>query len=671
MKTMSNVDIFAICHELNDLLKGSRVDKAYQPNKDTVIVRFHVTGQGRVDVVFQAGVRIHKSQYPLENPKLPPSFPMLLRKYLKGATVREVRQHHFDRVVEILVSKEENYTLVIELFDKGNIILLNQDKQIILPLKRKMWSERKIGSKEEYTYPPSRGINPLKFERQELEAIFIKSDSDLVRTLARSGLGGVYAQEIVLRSGMDKNTPTADISSEELQKLSHIIENLFNPLLENKFSPNIVTNGKEDVLPLDLEIYRDKKKHYFDTYNEAADEYFSSKVRSEIKGVQEEVWGKEVNKYAKRLKIQEETLENFKQTIIDSTKKGDLLYAYYSQIDEILKVIHQAREKYSWMEISKTIKSARKKGIEDVKMVESLDKLGNIVLIVEDERILIDSKKPIPENAEVYYEKGKKAKRKIKGVLIAIEKTKKKLAEVEKKKEFALERVLVPQKRVKKELKWFEKLRWFVSSDGYLVIGGRDAHTNEIVVKKHMENRDIYLHSDIHGAPSVIIKNESPNNKETDNEKNNVENISTDQSTIPETTIKEAASFAASFSSAWSKGFSSQDVYWVNPEQVSKTPQSGEFVAKGAFIIRGSRNYVRGASVSISVGIVDYNGPRIMAGPLDALKKHSKNYVTIKPGYTKKEAIAREILRRIDEDKIMTLDDIIRVLPSGKCDIVK
>lgn len=94
-------------------------------------------------------------------------------------------------------------------------------------------------------------------------------------------------------------------------------------------------------------------------------------------------------------------------------------------------------------------------------------------------------------------------------------------------------------------------------------------------------------------------------------------------------------------------------------------------MAKGAFIIRGSRNYVRGATVSISVGIVDYNGPRIMAGPVDALKKHSKNYVTIKPGYTKKEAIAREILRIIDEDKIMTLDDVIRVLPSGKCDIVK
>lgn len=671
MKNMSNVDIFAICHELNDLLKDSRVDKAYQPSKDTVVIRFHVTGHGRVDVVFQAGVRMHKSQYPLENPKLPPSFPMLLRKYLKGATVREIRQYRFDRVVEILVSKEEDYTLVIELFDKGNIILLNKDRQIILPLKRKMWSERKIGSKEEYEYPPSRGINPLKFERQELEEIFLKSDSDLVRTLARSGLGGIYAQEIVLRSGMDKNTPTSEISSEELQKLFDIIEEVFQPLLENKFSPNIVTNGKEDVLPLELEIYEDKQKQHFETYNEAADEYFSAKVRSDIKGVQEGIWGKEVNKYAKRLKIQEDTLENFKQTIIDSTKKGDLLYAHYSEIEEILNVIHKAREKYSWMEISKTFKSAKKKGLEEVKMVESLDKLGNLLLNIEDERILIDSKKPIPENAEIYYEKGKKAKRKIKGVLIAIERTKKELDKVEQKKEIALERVLVPQKRVKKDLKWFEKLRWFLSSDGYLVIGGRDANTNEIAVKKHMENNDIYMHTDIHGAPSVIIKNKSIEAEESEVDTSQVNDISSDESSkIPESTIQEAAIFAASFSSAWSKGFSSYDVYWVHPNQVSKTPQSGEFVSKGAFIIRGSRNYVRGATVSIAVGIVDYLGPRIMAGPEESLKKYTENYVVIKPGYTKKEAISREILKRIDEDKIMTLDDIVRVLPSGKCDIV-
>jgi hypothetical protein len=93
-------------------------------------------------------------------------------------------------------------------------------------------------------------------------------------------------------------------------------------------------------------------------------------------------------------------------------------------------------------------------------------------------------------------------------------------------------------------------------------------------------------------------------------------------------------------------------------------------VPKGAFVIKGRRNYIRGVPLEIAVGIIDYDGPRIMSGPISALKKHAKKYVIIKPGYTKKEAIAKEILKRIDPDQIFTLEDIIRALPPGKCSII-
>jgi hypothetical protein len=224
----------------------------------------------------------------------------------------------------------------------------------------------------------------------------------------------------------------------------------------------------------------------------------------------------------------------------------------------------------------------------------------------------------------------------------------KEIEKAESKRDVALDQIKIPEKRIKKELKWYEKLRWFLSSDGFLVVGGRDAATNESVVKKYLESQDIYMHSDIHGAPSVVVKSEG---KE-----------------IPETTVHEAATLAASFSSAWTKGFGSQDVYWVKPDQVSKTPQSGEYVAKGAFIIRGTRNYVRGVPLIIAVGVVDYEGTRIMAGPVAAVSKYTDNYVVIKPGFTKKEEISRNILRKIDTNNMVTLDDVIRVLPSGKCD---
>lgn len=650
MKNMSNVDVYAVCHELRDLLKGARVDKAYQPTKDTVLIRFHVSGKGRVDIVFQAGRRMHMTQYPLPNPKIPPNFPMLLRKYIKGATVEDIRQYNFDRIVELHVAKEQKFTLVVELFAKGNIILLNEEGNIILPLKRKLWSDRKISSKEEYKYPPKKGINPLELEKEELKNLFEDSDTDVIRALARSGLGGVYAEEIILRSNVQKDLPAAELSDEDLDSIYNTINELFEPLKTSKFHPQIISDGKEDVLPLDLKLYENYKKETFETYNEAADEFFSSKVREDIKSEYEGIWGAEVKKFEKRLKIQEDTLAKFHKTIDDSKKKGDLLYANYQKIQNILDIIKNAREKYSWMEIASKLKTARKQGVEGADIIESMDKLGNLNLKIDDVVIRIDAKLEIPENAEVYYEKAKKAKRKINGVNIAIEKTKKEIEKAKSKKEIEMERVTLPQKRVKKELKWFEKLRWFLSSDGFLVIGGRDANSNEIVVKKYMENNDIYFHSDIHGAPSVIIKSEGRE--------------------IPETTVNEAASFAASFSSAWAKGFGSQDVYWVRPDQVSKTPQSGEFVKKGAFIIRGTRNYIRAATLLIAVGVVDYEGERLMAGPLDAVKKYTDKYVIIKPGYTKKEALAREIRRRIDEEHIVTMDDLVRVLPSGKADIV-
>ncbi|MDO5848807.1 MAG: ribosome rescue protein RqcH [Methanobrevibacter sp.] len=652
MKTMSNVDIYTITDELNNLLENARVDKSFQPMKDTVVIRFHVPGTGRVDLVMQCGVRMHTSQYPLENPTQPPSFPMLLRKRIKGANVVSVKQHNFDRVVEIKVKKDKYYTIIVELFDKGNIILLDDENNIILPLKRKQWSSRDISSKKEYKFPAERGINPVTVTFDELKELFKNSDSDVVRTLARNGLGSLYAEEIILRAEtIDKNDDADKLSDEDIEKLYNSILSIFTDLKNDNFKPQIVKcENKEDVVPLDLDQYKNCEKQYFKNFNEACDEFYSKKINVGIKDVKEATWNKKVGKYEKRLKLQEETVQNFRDTIETCQNKGELIYSNYTSVENLINVVNNARSKdYSYKEIGKTLKKAKNDGMAEAQSYESIDKLGNLTLKFNDTSINIDPHMNVPENAQIYYEKAKKAKRKIKGALIAIENTKKQLEKIRAKKDIEMEKVLYPKKRVKKNLKWYEKLRWFITSDNVLVIGGRDANTNESVVKKYLDNNDIYLHADIHGASSIVVKLEGDE--------------------INDNTLQQSASFAASFSSAWSKGFSTQDVYWVHPDQVSKTPQAGEFVAKGSFIIRGNRNYVRGAKVQIAIGIVDYEGKRIMAGPVEALEAHSENFVVLKPGYTKKEAIAKKVLHKINEDDLLTLDDIVRVLPAGKCDI--
>ena len=410
----------------------------------------------------------------------------------------------------------------------------------------------------------------------------------------------------------------------------------------------------KDLVPINLNKYKEYESKPFDNFNIAADEFYSKKIVNDIKSQEEDAWSKRIGKFEKRLNMQEESLEGFYKTIDETQHKGDTIYAHYNEIQGILDVIANARLKYSWKEIGSIIKKSKKEGnIPELSMIESVDKMGVLSLKLDDVVVQIDSNIGIPESAEKYYNKGKKAKRKINGVKEAIENTKKEIAKLESKKEIAIEELKEKQKpKEKRELKWYEKIRWFISRDGYLVIGGRDANSNEQVVKKYSKNNDIYLHCDIHGAPSTIVQNNS------DDE-------------IPESTLYDAACFASSYSSAWSEGFSSYDSYWVTLDQVSKTPQSGEFLKKGSFVIRGRKNFIRNVPVLIAIGIVEYDDDkRIMAGPVQCLDKMTDNYVIVKPGFTKKERISKDILNIIDKNKLFGVDDIVRNLPSGKCDLL-
>ena len=94
--------------------------------------------------------------------------------------------------------------------------------------------------------------------------------------------------------------------------------------------------------------------------------------------------------------------------------------------------------------------------------------------------------KTVEQNAAIYFETSKKAKKKLEGATAALIESTKKLAKLEKEKK---EKDKVNQQteqnlKTKTKSEWYEKFRWFISSEGFLVIGGRDATTNEIIIKK-------------------------------------------------------------------------------------------------------------------------------------------------------------------------------------------
>ncbi|TRX88485.1 hypothetical protein FHL15_010600 [Xylaria flabelliformis] len=122
---------------------------------------------------------------------------------------------------------------------------------------------------------------------------------------------------------------------------------------------------------------------------------------------------------------------------------------------------------------------------------------------------------------------------------------------------------------------WFEKFIWFLSTDGYLVLGGKDAQQNELLYRRYLKKGDIYVHADLHGAASVIIKN----------------NPHTPDAPIPPSTLSQAGSLAVCSSSAWDSK-ASMSAWWVAADQVSKSAPTGEFLPTGSFMVRGKKNFL-------------------------------------------------------------------------------
>ncbi|KAG0482583.1 hypothetical protein HPP92_010667 [Vanilla planifolia] len=132
---------------------------------------------------------------------------------------------------------------------------------------------------------------------------------------------------------------------------------------------------------------------------------------------------------------------------------------------------------------------------------------------------------------------------------------------------------------------WFEKFNWFISSENYLIISGRDAQQNEMIVKRYLSKGDIYIHADLHGASSTVIKNHKPDYP------------------IPPITLNQAGCFTVCHSQAWDSKIVTS-AWWVYPHQVSKTAPTGEYLTAGSFMIRGKKNFLPPHPLVMGFGIL-------------------------------------------------------------------
>ncbi len=265
-------------------------------------------------------------------------------------------------------------------------------------------------------------------------------------------------------------------------------------------------------------------------------------------------------------------------------------------------------------------------------------------------KIEIDLNKTLEQNATMYFEKSKLARKKIAGLKIAI----KKQEEIKQKKESQKNNQNEIESKKERKKKWYEKYRWFFTSDNLLVVGGKNAIQNEEIVKKYMKKDDVYFHADVYGAPHCVIKLSEHKKLKS----------------VPEISKKEVASFAVTFSKAFESGVSSADAYCVKPEQVSKRAPTGTSMGTGAFMIYGEREYYKKAPIDVAIGV--YLKEKIlMCAPLSACKKRCSNVIELKQGNLEKNKASKILKEKFKEKGFdFLIDDILSLIPNGKFDII-
>ncbi|HSV42741.1 MAG TPA: ribosome rescue protein RqcH, partial [Methanomassiliicoccales archaeon] len=614
-------------------LVGGYVDKVFHWDRRSILIRINAP-EGRRELLFRDGRWLYMPKERPETPDTPSNLAVHLRKLLNNARVISVEQREFDRIVVMKMStREASYDIMLEVFGEGNLIIA-QSGRILNCIEQKTWKHRDVRIGADYQFPPSR-FNPLTSTLDSFKEAVSLSTADTIRTLATAAnLGGQYAEECCVRAQIDKGKKAKHLTPEEVQQLYEKMMELLRTVAAGS-EPTVYYQGDfaYDASSLPLRQNAHLEAEQFPTFSDALDEYIDARPPEE-----EEFRDDELERLQRQLEQQQESLERFRIEAQSLSDRANHLYERYNDVVKLLFVLRGASETMNWEQM--------REFVSKLPFFVSFEPRKEMIVVkIDGHDVPLNYRSSIDENANLLFTQAKEQREKLKGAESAFMETENK---VEERKRFGEEQRKTVKAKVKPTKQfWFESYRWFITAQGRLVLGGRDARSNEKVVKKHLDDQDRYAHADVHGAASVIIKN----------------GVAAD-----ENEMREVCIFAIANSKAWTAGVGEGSVYWVLPDQVSKTPDAGEFVPRGGFIIRGKRNYIHHLPLQLAIGEITHEGARkVMCSPVETMKALSKKYVVIVPG-TMERGRASSMLARSFE---VPEEEVARLLPPGNVTVAE
>ena len=700
----SSFDVARIVRELSELV-GARARKAYQPHYEQVVLRLNRKGVPSTDLVIVRGRRVYTSQRDRPMPSKPSQFAMVLRKHLNNSRLVAVEQFGFDRVIQLTFEHGGGrLRLVIELFRDGNVLLLDDSGVIIQPLTHAKYASRSLKKGVAYA-PPPETVDPREMDRSALDALLDGSDHDLIRTLAaRANFGRIYGSTACSIAGLEEKIDADSLDSDQRDSLEGAIQSMLTELSEgdgammwmvdsdsmqawqaadNEAARDAASSGITEIAPFDLAYTDSGMMVEVASLSMAYDAVFGSHDAAAFIRREEELLvesgedeGVKQAKLDRRAAQQRSAIDRFHERAAITQELGKAIQDNWEHVDSLLAQFNEAVASDGWEGVMDRI--------HDVPWIDNADPARQtIVAYLPDEdgepgaSITLEVSKTVHQNAQRYFEEGRSQKSKAKGAQAALAGTEEAREKAEKRaaKDAAAGRL---RARQRSKRFWFEKHRWAMLSGGHLLIGGRDAKGNDVVVRKHLSSHDLYFHADLHGAPSCSLKlkdglapNQNPSEAIPEGVASmqivqNLADGTEDARELSESLHSEAAQVAVCWSRAWGSGGAAAVAFHARPSQVSKTTESGESLGRGSFVVRGQRNWHRDLPLELAVGMAVVNGvPMPVSGTPSTISEHCQRWVKVTPGREKKEAVAN----RISKATGLVQDDLLSCLPPGNCSV--
>lgn len=297
-------------------------------------------------------------------------------------------------------------------------------------------------------------------------------------------------------------------------------------------------------------------------------------------------------------------------------KQAVAVQQHADNVEKALAVVNSALDSgMDWDQLEEVVAVEQQKQNPIALLIHRLDLEENAMILrltVEDEEefdVKVSLKDSAHANANELFAKYRASKEKAQKTIESSSKALKAAEETAKRQlEEAQKRAKHTTTLVKRKPAWFERFLWFITSDNYLVLAGRDAHQNELLVKRYLRPGDAYLHADVHGAASCILRAK----------RRRLKNGKTQTVPLSDRALQEAGNFTVCRSSAWSKKMV-MSAWWVESHQVSKTAPTGEYLTVGSFMVRGKKNFLPPCQLEMGLAVL------FRLGDDDSVARHQKD----------------------------------------------